>query len=70
MKDYGKYNSTIKTVQTMATQAINGYEITANDRRSLLYAIKDLCYLYDESKGGSVMLASLEQNIKQLLEEY
>ena len=41
-KDYGRYNSTVKTVQTICEQAKNGYFISKDDIEMLNYAIEDL----------------------------
>lgn len=69
MKDYGRYNSTVKTVQDMAVQIKNGYHISAEDRGVILYAIRDLCYMYDESKGGYTLMDKLDKTLNELLEE-
>lgn len=41
-KNHGRYNSTVKTVQTICEQANGGYFISENDIEMLNYAIEDL----------------------------
>lgn len=41
-KDYGRYNSTIKTVQDACIAMNNGYHQSGGDIEALAYAISDL----------------------------
>lgn len=47
-REYGRYNSTVKTVLDMVEQANGGYHIAASDARALRYAIADLQAIVDK----------------------
>jgi len=47
MKDYGRYNSTVKTVQDLTLQAKGDYHFTYGDIETLRYAIRDLQGILD-----------------------
>ncbi len=48
--DYGRYNSTIKTVLQAAEAAHNGYHQSAADLRALRLAVRDLQGILDDKK--------------------
>lgn len=47
MKDYGRYNSTVKSVQLACEQASGGYHLSDGDLIALKCAIQDLVSLYN-----------------------